>query len=67
VSVLDLSTSRSTNSGIYVLQNSPPEDIPGFKYSATRSSPFRSTFFRPGLKYINRFEFRDFSAANEAE
>jgi len=24
-------------------------------------------FFRPGLKYINRFEFRDFSAANEVE
>jgi hypothetical protein len=32
-----------------------------------RFSPFRSTFFRPGLKYINRFEFRDFSAANEVE
>ena len=30
---------------------------------SSRSSPFRSTFFRPGLKYINRFEFRDFSAA----
>jgi hypothetical protein len=26
-----------------------------------------SKFFRPGLKYINRFEFRDFSAANEVE
>jgi len=24
-------------------------------------------FFRPGLKYINRFEFLDFSAANEIE
>jgi hypothetical protein len=33
--------------------------------SRSRSSPFRSTFFRPGLKYINRFEFRDFTAANE--
>jgi hypothetical protein len=31
VSVRDLSTSRSTNSWIYVLQNSPPEHIPGFK------------------------------------
>jgi len=34
---------------------------------SSRSSPFRSTFFRPGLKYMNRFEFRDFSAANELE
>ena len=32
---------------------------------SSRSSPFRSTFFRPGLKYINRFEFRDFSAARQ--
>jgi hypothetical protein len=35
--------------------------------SRSRSSPFRSTFFRPGLKYINSFEFRDFTAANEVE
>jgi TniQ len=35
--------------------------------SSSRSSPFRSTFFRPGLKYINRFEFREFSAASEVE
>ena len=33
----------------------------------SRSSPFRSRFFRPGLKYINRFEFRDFGTANELE
>jgi hypothetical protein len=26
---------------------------------------FRSTFFRPGLKYINRFQFRDLHAVNE--
>ena len=30
-----------------------------------RFSPFRSTFFRPGLKYINTNEFRDLSAVNE--
>jgi hypothetical protein len=35
VSVRDLSTNRSTNSGIYVLQTSPPEHIPGFKCRAT--------------------------------
>jgi hypothetical protein len=35
VSVRDLSTNRSTNSGIYVLQSSPPEHIPGFKCRAT--------------------------------
>ena len=35
VSVRDLSTSRSTNSGIYEPQNSPPEHIPGFKCRAT--------------------------------
>ena len=28
-----------------------------------RSSPFRRTSFRPGLKYINSFEFLEFSAA----
>jgi hypothetical protein len=33
----------------------------------SRSSPFRCTFFRPGLKYINHFEFRSLSAVNEAE
>ena len=32
---------------------------------SSRSSPFRSTFFRLGLKYINRFEFRDFSATRQ--
>ena len=32
---------------------------------SSRSSPFRSMFFRPGLKYINRFEFQDFSAARQ--
>jgi hypothetical protein len=37
VSVRDLSTNRSTNSGIYVLQTSPPEHIPGFKCRATRA------------------------------
>jgi hypothetical protein len=35
VSVRDLSTSRATNSGIYVLQNSSPEHIPGFECPAT--------------------------------
>ena len=35
--------------------------------SRSRSSPFRSRFFRPGLKYINSFEFRDLSAANQLE
>ncbi|MDX6462769.1 MAG: hypothetical protein QOJ51_153 [Acidobacteriaceae bacterium] len=37
------------------------------KRSRSRSSPFRSTFFRPGLKYINSFDFRDLSAAIEVE
>ncbi len=32
-----------------------------------RRSPFRSTLFRPGLKYINRFQLRDLSAANQLE
>jgi hypothetical protein len=27
--------------------------------SSSRSSPFRGRFFRPGLKYINSFEFQD--------
>jgi hypothetical protein len=35
--------------------------------SRSRSSQFRSRFFRPGLKYINSFEFRDFSAVNQLE
>jgi hypothetical protein len=35
--------------------------------SRSRSSPFRCTFFRPGLKYINHFDFRDLSAVNAAE
>ncbi|MDX6459975.1 MAG: hypothetical protein QOE55_3672 [Acidobacteriaceae bacterium] len=35
--------------------------------SGSRSSPFRCTFFPPGLKYINQFEFRSLSAVNEAE
>jgi hypothetical protein len=35
--------------------------------SRSRSSPFRCTFFRPGLKYINHFEFRSLSAVSEAE
>ncbi len=39
------------------------------RHSRNRSqySPFRSPFFRPGLKYINSFEFRDFSAVNQAD
>lgn len=32
-----------------------------------RRPPFRSTLFRPGIKYINHFEFRDLSAANQLE
>jgi hypothetical protein len=32
-----------------------------------RRSQFRSPLFRPGLKYINHFKFRDLSAANQAE
>jgi hypothetical protein len=36
------------------------------RVSAQRS-PFRSTFFRPGFKYINRFHFRDLRAVNEVE
>ena len=35
--------------------------------SRSLASPFRSTFFRPGFKYINSFEFRDLSAVNEVE
>jgi hypothetical protein len=35
--------------------------------SGSRSSSFGCTFFRPGLKYINQFEFRSLSAVNEAE
>lgn len=35
--------------------------------SRSRFSPFRCTFFRPGLKYINHFDFRSLSAVNEAE
>lgn len=35
--------------------------------SRSSSSPFRSRFFRPGLKYINSFEFRDLSAVNELD
>jgi hypothetical protein len=35
--------------------------------SRSRSSPFRSRFFRPGLEYIKRLEFRDLSAENEIE
>jgi hypothetical protein len=31
------------------------------------SSPYRSRFFRPGLKYINSLEFRDLSAVNELD
>jgi hypothetical protein len=30
-------------------------------------APLAAEFFRPGLNYINRFEFRNFSAANEVE
>jgi hypothetical protein len=33
----------------------------------SQASPFRSMFFRPGLKYINSFEFRELGAANEPE
>ena len=35
--------------------------------ASAQRSPFRSTFFRPGLTYINRFEFRDLRAVNEVE
>jgi hypothetical protein len=35
--------------------------------SRSQASPFRSMFFRPGLKYINSFEFRGLGAANEPE
>jgi hypothetical protein len=35
--------------------------------SRSRSSPFRGRFFRPGLEYIKRLEFRDLSAENEIE
>jgi hypothetical protein len=35
--------------------------------SGSRSSPFRSAFFRPGLKYINLFQFRDLNAGNQAQ
>jgi hypothetical protein len=38
-----------------------------YERSRSRSSPFRCTFVRPGLKYINQFEFRSLSAVNEAE
>ena len=37
------------------------------EHSRSRSSPFRCTFFRPGLKYINRFEFRDLRTVKEVE
>lgn len=36
-----------------------------YERGTRRSSPFRSTCFRPGLKYINTNEFRDLSAVNE--
>jgi hypothetical protein len=29
----------------------------------SQASPFRSVFFRPGLKYINSFEFRELGAS----
>jgi hypothetical protein len=35
--------------------------------ASAQRSPFRSTFFRPGLKYINRCQFRDLRAVNEVE
>jgi hypothetical protein len=35
--------------------------------SRSLASPFRSTFFRPGFKYINSLEFRELSAVNEVE
>jgi hypothetical protein len=35
--------------------------------ASAQRSPFRSTFFRPGLKYINRFEFRDLRTVKEVE
>jgi hypothetical protein len=39
------------------------------QYKGSRSipSPFRCKFIRPGLKYINQFEFRDLSTVNEAK
>jgi hypothetical protein len=37
------------------------------KRGRSLASPFRSTFFRPGFKYINSFEFRDLNAVNEVE
>ena len=46
--------SRSLNSALDQYERGKP-----------RCSPFRSSFFRPGLKYINGMKFRDLSAANE--
>jgi hypothetical protein len=48
--------SRSLNSALDQYERGKP-----------RCSPFRSPFFRPGLKYINGMRFRDLSAANEVE
>jgi len=33
----------------------------------SRFLPFRSRYFRPGLKYINLLNFRDLGAVNEAK
>lgn len=37
-----------------------------YEHGKPRCSPFRSPFFRPGLKYINRIEFRDLSAVRQS-
>lgn len=49
-----LSTRNTEDSGNWVQRDN------SLRRSAAR-------IFRPGLKYINRFEFRDFSAANEVK
>jgi len=36
-----------------------------YERSRLRGTPFRSTLFRPGFKYINPSKFRDLSAGNE--
>jgi hypothetical protein len=33
----------------------------------SRFSPFRSRYFRPGLKYIDCLDFRDLSAVNDVK
>jgi hypothetical protein len=62
VSVLDLSTSRSTNSEIYVLQNSPPEHIPGIKCRVTARQAFgsRACLPEPGAEILYVYDFGDY-------